>query len=291
MRGLEIIKEGGGDSSDDNEGESTTPPVMHTFFEPVPGGCCGASEEGHQKLLQAWESSWRESGWETRILTIDDAKKHKDFDRMSEIMERFKVGEYNRRCFYRWLAMAEIGGFMADYDTFPLDLNAEVGSKFINGDGEFTSLSSVVPALIHANKEEWERIMHVMMELLESRQDDEEGIITDNVMLGKVKKHLGLFKAGRFAPPGSVVVPGLPYVYEEIEDENDRKLKCDALKNKLAIHFSHKSTDEAFRYGTFPIKSDINSLEDAMERRSSAALIMLNDRKRQCPDDHLEEII
>jgi len=216
---------------------------------------------------------------------MDDAKKHKDF-------KRFKDGEYNRRCFYRWLAMAEIGGgWMSDYDTFPLDFNAEVGSKFINGDGEFTSLSSVVPALIHANREEWERIVYVMMELLESRQDDEEGIITDNVMLGKVKRHLGLFKAGRFAPPGSVVVPGLPYVYDKIKDENERKLDCDALKNKLAIHFSHKSTDEAFRFGKFPIKAGVSSLEDAMERRSSAALIMLEDRKRQCPDDHLEQII
>ena len=77
--------------------------------------------------------------------------------------------------------MAEIGGgWMSDYDTFPLDFNAEVGSKFINGDGEFMSLSSVVPALIHANREEWERIVYAMMELLESRQDDKEGIITDN---------------------------------------------------------------------------------------------------------------
>ncbi len=116
-----------------------------------------------QRLLNAWESLWRESGWETRILTMDDAKKHKDFNRMKAIMERFKDGEYNRRCFYRWLAMAEIGGgWMSDYDTFPLDFNAEVGSEFINGDGEFT--------------------------------------------------HLGLIKAGRFAPLGYVVVPGSPYV-------------------------------------------------------------------------------
>ena len=51
------------------------------------------------------------------------------------------------------------------------------------------------------------------------------------------------------------------------------------LKNKLAFHFSHKSIDEAFRFGKFPIKTDVSSLKDAMEQRSSAALI---DRKRQC---------
>ncbi len=175
-------EEDGGDE-DDKEYESHIEwrtPVMHTFFEPVPGGCCGASEEGHQRLLQAWESSWKESGWETRILTMDDAKKHKDFDKLAEMMNRFHVDEYNRRCFYRWLAMAEIGGWMSDYDTFPLNFSAEVGSKLAQY-GQFTSLEGVVPSLIQANKQEWERIIQIMMELLELRKDDDESFISDMV--------------------------------------------------------------------------------------------------------------
>ncbi len=109
-------------------------------------------------------------------------------------------------------------------------------------------------------------------------------------MLEKIKTSMGT-KAGRFARPRTLVVPGLPYVYDKIEDENDRKLYCLSLKNKLAIHFSHRSTDEAFRKDRFPIKSGVSSVRDAMERRSSAALIMLEDKKKQCPDDPIEQLV
>lgn len=91
-------------------------PVMNTFWEPVPGGCCGASEEGHNKLIAAWKSSWENRGWETRILTLDDAKRHPDFDKLEEILQQLDVNDYNRRCFYRWLAMSNVGGgWMSDY--------------------------------------------------------------------------------------------------------------------------------------------------------------------------------
>lgn len=287
MRGLESKPMGNSLVRQQEDGNEASiewrTPTMHTFFEPVPGGCCGMSEEGHQRLIQAWESSWRASGWETQILTMDDAKKHKDFDKLSEILERFNVDEYNKRCFYRWLAMAEIGGWMSDYDTFPLNFSAEVGAKLAQY-GEFTSLEGPVPSLIQANKQEWERIIQTMMELLELRKDDDKGIISDMYMLEKIKTSLGT-KAGRFARPKTLVVPGLPYVYDKIEDENDRKLYCNALKNKLAIHFSHKSTNEAFSKGRFPIKSGISDVRDAMERRSSAALVMLEDKKKQCPEE------
>lgn len=77
-------------------------PTMHTFFEPVPGGCCGTSQEGHQRLLRAWESAWRSKGWETQILKEEDARKHQDFEKLKGILDRLDVDEYNRRCFYRW---------------------------------------------------------------------------------------------------------------------------------------------------------------------------------------------
>jgi len=256
-------------------------PTMHTFFEPVPGGCCGTTQEGHQRLLRTWESAWRSKGWETKILKEEDARKHQDFEKLKGILDRLEVDDYNRRCFYRWLAMSEIGGWMSDYDTFPLNFDAEVGSR-LQQYGEFTSLESHIPSLIQANKKEWERVTQLMIEMLEFRKDD--GFISDMFILEKIKKTMGK-KAGRFARPKTLVVPGLPYAYNKIENENDRKLYCGALKDKLAIHFSHASTAEAFIKGKFPIKSGISNIRDAMERRSSAATIMLEDYEDQCPHD------
>lgn len=88
------------------------PPIMNTFYEPVVGGCCGMSEEGHANLLRAWKDTWEQNGWQTRILTEADARKHPDFELLDEKLAAANVTPYNRRCFWRWLAMStpEING-------------------------------------------------------------------------------------------------------------------------------------------------------------------------------------
>jgi hypothetical protein len=93
-------------------------PVMATFFETVEGGCCGMTEQGHQNLLNAWKEAWEANGWETKILTEKDARKHPEFEDMKDKLLKVGVSEYNQRCFWRWLAMAvddsKDGGWMSD---------------------------------------------------------------------------------------------------------------------------------------------------------------------------------
>ncbi len=154
-------------------------PTMNTFFEPVPGGCCGASENGHFNLVATWEKAWQSKGWATKVLTLNDARKHPDFDKLKGVLDNLGVNEYNQRCFYRWLAMADIGGWMSDYDTVPLNFDAEIGAK-ISKYGIFTSFDSHVPSLISASKQEWERMLELMMtELQQLTKDD--GFISDMV--------------------------------------------------------------------------------------------------------------
>jgi hypothetical protein len=155
-------------------------PQIKTFFEPVPGGCCGASEQAHLNLLAAWEKSWQAKGWATRILTLEDAEKHPDFQKLKQILDDLGIiTEYNKRCFYRWLAMADTGGWMSDYDTFVLNFDAEVGAR-ISKYGVFTSFESHVPSLISASKHEWERLLQLMIKELESRTK-EDGFTSDMV--------------------------------------------------------------------------------------------------------------
>eukprot|EP00956_Cyclotella_meneghiniana_P039822 scaffold180441_cov23-Cyclotella_meneghiniana.AAC.1 len=82
---------------------------MSTFFTPVPGGCCGMTEEGHTKLVSAWRAAWEMYGWETRVLTESDARKHDRFEELTRKLEEANVNGYNRRCFWRWLAMSSLG--------------------------------------------------------------------------------------------------------------------------------------------------------------------------------------
>lgn len=104
----------------DLRGYRATPgkPIMSTFFEPVSGGCCGMTEEGHRNLVMAWRRAWELYGWETRVLKEEDAKKHPRFDELTKKLEESGVNGYNQRCFWRWLAMSLNddlnGGWMSD---------------------------------------------------------------------------------------------------------------------------------------------------------------------------------
>jgi hypothetical protein len=51
--------------------ETALRPVMHTFFQPILGGCCEMTEEGHRSLIKAWERAWHSFGWDTNILHSD----------------------------------------------------------------------------------------------------------------------------------------------------------------------------------------------------------------------------
>ena len=69
------------------------------------------------------------------------------FETMKEQVEKvFSTDVYNAYCLYRYLAIANVGGMMSDYDTMPLYLHAEDANTPIN-DGKFTSFERHVPSL------------------------------------------------------------------------------------------------------------------------------------------------
>jgi hypothetical protein len=99
------------------------------------------------------------------------------------------------------------------------------------------------------------------------------------MILLDIKRKLGK-KAGRFARAGTLVAPSLSEAYLSVDDSN-RKVNCDKMKDMLVIHCSHASTVEAYTKGLYPIQG-LETMEDAMERRSEAATIFLNDFESQC---------
>jgi len=93
-------------------------PRMHTFFEPAYNQVEKLLED-----LEVWKKSWREAGWNAIVLTLEDAKRHHSFEKFRDAFDNadYKTNEYNRMCFYRWLAVAASGGgWMSDYDNLPL---------------------------------------------------------------------------------------------------------------------------------------------------------------------------
>ena len=70
----------------------------------------------HSSFLRSEE--WEAIGFDTHILTMEDAKKHPLYDKMESVVKPVFRTDYNAMCFYRWLAMANHGGWMSDYDTY-----------------------------------------------------------------------------------------------------------------------------------------------------------------------------
>ena len=245
-------------------------PIMHTFFEEVPGGCCGASSSGHNNLLNAWKSAWERAGWDTKILTIEDSKKNSYFDSFERVVAGLQIDDYNKRCFYRWFAMAntEGGGWMSDYDLFPLNISIKDGLNLPNN-GQFTSFEGSVPSLLSASEAEWNRMASLIIETIKIHK----GILSDMYVLDTIRQSKDLQDGSIFVLPRIAVVQG--FLYDE-----KMHVDCMLLSGMKALHLSHESTNAAVQHAIYPINA--TSLQDALENRGKAAEIYLSDWDKQC---------
>mmetsp|Transcript_15759 Transcript_15759/g.24507 ORF Transcript_15759/g.24507 Transcript_15759/m.24507 type:complete len:354 (+) Transcript_15759:151-1212(+) len=209
-------------------------PIMHTFFQPIRTGGdtpAGMSQEAHQALLKEWEAAWQQAGWDTKVLTVQDAKKHPEFEPLSRIIQTFDIGEYDKLCFIRWIAMAATnsGGWMSDYDVFPLH---DFRHEGVPNNGAFTMHDGYVPSLASGSKSEWLRMIKRMIDhaqIVRSRSDmfavEELGHADGN-----------LFRMDYTVMPGNNALTGKEWTWE-----------CRALTyppNKRAVHFSHRAIQE-----------------------------------------------
>lgn len=261
-------------------------PIMTTFFEPVEGGCCGMSQQGHDNLVKSWKRAWEGRGWETRIFTEADARKHPDFELLQNKLIEAKVSEYDRRCFWRWLAMAvddnPRGGWMSDYDLFPLTLTWERGMEIMKQTG-FKSYGGQVPALIHSDQESWDKIVQMMIKTVSPTLDLD--FISDMMLLLYLHQHYSEQEMGVTAWEYSIWKK-LPYV--RVDGQEDPKIDCEVVKTHLAAHLSHRAVQEGFEVThTYPkIKEEIKEGEYA-EFRAQAADVMMKDVD-QCLESSVE---
>jgi hypothetical protein len=241
------------------------------------------SEQGHLNLVKAWEEAWQSWGWDTKVLTEEDARRHPRFEEFEEKISQIDVDEYNHRCFWRWLAMANdddvMGGWMSDYDAFPLLLTGEVGYELMSMDG-FKSWSVHIPTLIHADKRSWERMVDYMIKVISPDLDVE--IITDMYVLRYLEKHftkeeLNIKKWEYMTYHGG-------YIYKRVEGSDKVEVDCDGANVALAAHLSHHDTHKAVEGGLFPKLEGMRDgdVHAGTERRGEAATIMMKDYREKC---------
>ena len=93
--------------------------TVYTFFEQVPE----LDVNENHRQIDIWKNAWRSRGWKPVVLNLDDARRHKDFEKYNEAFKKLPTvnpKQYELNCFLRWLALDAVGGgFMTDYDMLP----------------------------------------------------------------------------------------------------------------------------------------------------------------------------
>jgi len=231
------------------------PPIIYTFctLKKTKDGTIADENGEHENLLRVWEELWTNAGWEPRVLTLDDAKKHPDYANYRDLLlkasyENIWEESFDFLCFARWLAMAEhgSGGWMTDYDTIPIGITVVTGLELPNS-GTFTSFEDHVPSLLSGNAEEWSRISHLIME---------------QAVKGKVSKIKGgptngysdmiaLFdihnedKRSVLFDNSNRVLKFYPYKVNTNDEKN--VINCEMIMNNSfwVVHLSHALTEKA----------------------------------------------
>lgn len=243
-------------------------PVIYTFYARIDPEkhvrYTGMSDSADRLMLQHWERYWRKVGWEPKILTMDDARRHPQFERFDEALDLDKInfGIYDKLCMLRWLAIAAVGGgFLADYDVFPIR-NVNYDGIKLPYNGKLTvyeqALNGGIPCLISGTYQEYDRVSELIL----------ESTLTRGVNEPFWSEMLALFDIYRNDPEAFLTKQGV--LRGEKALDSDRKFPheddCWKLaKNHWVVHFSHDAILHAKDHGNIPKASTFNSRPDVLE--------------------------
>ena len=242
-------------------------PRIYTFYNYA--GVAKKSTD--QETLDVWKEEWTRAGFDARILTLKDATAHPNFNSYKQTLQdsvalHRPIG-YNSMCFYRWLAMATVGGgFMSDYDTLPLQVSYDLAADILDGstdelpnDGKFTVYDEHIPSLMAGSAGEWDRLSAKLWEAAIAQSSGEEEIpegsdkTSDMLALWAVMNRgtggtEGTGQGRRRLGEDAAVVVDPARVFggpsKEFDDLNEEK--CTKLRGLPAVHFSHSTLDQNY---------------------------------------------
>jgi len=148
----------------------TCAPTMYTYHDD--NGSEDQTKSVHP-LLETWKNAWKQAGWETQVLTLEDSSKNPLYAQYNERLEESKsnnIIDLPRESYMRNLAMGTTtrGGFYTDVFVYPLqkvrpgDLDETGQMKFPN-DGQMTFHDGVAGSAISGNAEVWDKLNHHLL--------------------------------------------------------------------------------------------------------------------------------
>lgn len=236
-------------------------PLMHTFYEKL--------SIGEDDLLEVWKEEWAKAGFDHRVLTLEDAKKHPYYEEMEKILIPIFGNGYDSMCFYRWLAMAAAGGgWMSDYDTFPTNFPKVEGYNLPNG-GQFTSFQDHIPCLLSGSEDEWTRVSRLLMDAVPRVEVEPKSDMHTFELIRGDENHGVDYREGEIN-----LREGFVYLAS-------RTVDCEAMAVGRAIHIAHRYTIRAFQKGLFPIVG-VSTVNEAFAQRADGIKVFMDDWRKQC---------
>jgi len=129
------------------------PKVIHAYHVPV----VEIDQRETQAQIEAWRASWTRHGWQPQLLNTSHAAIHPRFRKLTaELMRRPTVNfaSYEVACFHRWVAMANFGGWMCDYDVVNRGFTPEHAAEHEGG-----LVLCDTPCLVYGSKPDYERVL------------------------------------------------------------------------------------------------------------------------------------
>jgi len=185
-------------------------------------------------------------------LGIDDAMKYKDFKMLDKAITSHVDTDYNKFCFYRWMAMAALdrdGGFMSDNDTFPLPSSRPFSSPDkLPHRGIFTVYDAApeggIPSLMSGSKTEWNRMVKAITKSILDPRSNGNYITSDMLSLMELDRN----DDSQFYNIDQKIVTGINAVGPNVEWED----KCSKYRGFFAVHFAHVTIKQGIKRGVYP---------------------------------------
>lgn len=123
------------------------------------------NQDDAKELIYKWKGHWFGKDWEPVVLTESDAEKHPLYAAAQIIWNSFPCQNprgYERACFNRWLAMEMVGGgFMSDYDVFPLNPTFAQPDclTFYSGN----KLDPLIPCFVYGDASDYEGVVKFLL--------------------------------------------------------------------------------------------------------------------------------
>lgn len=235
-----------------------TRPVIYTFQQ--------KKGRGDLDLIELWKEEWSKAGFRPRILTLADAKKNRYFKEMEDVVSPLFGDGYDAMCFYRWLAMASVGGgWMSEADTFPTNFPLSEGFN-LPQDGILSSYETHVPALLSGSAEEWTRVSRLMIDCIPRASGPKSEMHVLQTLKDEGNSDI------QFLSKFNVQV-GLVY-------QSPHQVDCEKMGMGRAVHMAHPYMDKAFAKRLFPV--EITGPGPAKDYRSDAIKVFMDDWRYQC---------